>query len=41
MDTLSFLFFVLGIGYWAYRNGKREGSKAGFHVGWKRRNRRR
>ncbi|WP_459556843.1 hypothetical protein [Lacunimicrobium album] len=39
MDTLAFLIVMGVLGYWAYRHGKRDGSRSGFNVGL-RRNRR-
>ncbi|MCA8994710.1 MAG: hypothetical protein KDA69_21425 [Planctomycetaceae bacterium] len=36
MESLFSLAVAVGIGYWAYATGKRNGSKAAFKVGWRR-----
>ncbi|QDU76860.1 hypothetical protein Pan97_39170 [Bremerella volcania] len=36
MEAVVTLAVALGIGYWAYKAGKRNGSKAAFTVGWRR-----
>jgi hypothetical protein len=36
METVATLAVAVGIGYWAYKAGKRDGSKAAFKVGWRR-----
>ena len=36
METVIFLAVAVGIGYWGYKAGKRNGSKAAFKVGWQR-----
>lgn len=35
METLILLGLLCGIGYWLYREGKRIGSRGGFHAGRK------
>ena len=36
MEPIVTLAVAVGIGYWAYTTGKRNGSKAAFKVGWRR-----
>ncbi len=36
METVVTLAVAVGIGYWGYKAGKRNGSKAAFTVGWRR-----
>ncbi|QDT33971.1 hypothetical protein [Thalassoglobus polymorphus] len=36
MEPIVTLAVAVGIGYWAYSAGKRNGSKAAFKVGWRR-----
>jgi hypothetical protein len=36
MESLILIGILVGIGYWIYKAGKREGSRKGFHVGRRR-----
>ena len=36
MESLILIGIVVGIGYWIYKAGKREGSRKGFHAGRRR-----
>ena len=36
MEPIVTLAVAVGIGYWAYSTGKRNGSKAAYKVGWRR-----
>ena len=37
MESLIILAVVVGVGYWFYKAGKRQGSRSGYHAGLRRR----
>ncbi len=41
MDAILTVAVIVGLASWAYKHGKRDGSKAAFKVGWRRGRRRR
>ena len=36
MESILTVVCVIGLAYWAFRQGKHEGSRAAFRVGWRR-----